>query len=287
MFKDQLDSGRMLIFSGIWDTLSARIVEHAGFDGIWIGSMTTTSSLNAAMDIGLRSMREQVELVHKIRGVTKLPIVVDGEQGGGESVQAAYWVREFERAGAEGIMFEDNLATLGSIYIEGSKSELEPLERAVAKIRAAVDARSNSNFQIIARSSAQSVSGMEEQIKRLKAYKKAGADIIWATSNSADTLRTYRKNIEGPLWTTINPAHAEQAKMSIGEFRGCGIQVLCFESFLFLASVKASMETAKELRNKGSVVPLKDKIMDLKQFLDFMGYTKVNAFVKKYESMDI
>jgi 2-methylisocitrate lyase-like PEP mutase family enzyme len=281
MFKERLASGEMLVFGGVWDALSAKILESTGFDGLWFGSMTTTSSLNAALDIGLRSAREQVELVQKVKGVSKLPIVVDGENGWGGSVQTAYWVREFERAGAEGIMFDDSLTLLGSPYIPGSEFQLETMDDAVAKLRAAVDAKSNPGFQIIARSNALLGGlGMEEQIRRLKAYQKAGADILWASSGKPESLRHYRSKLEGPLWATSNPAFAEQAKMTIDDFRTLGVQVLCFESAIFLATVKVGMEVAREIRSKGFVAG--DRLMNLQEFLRFMGYTEVPAALEKY-----
>ena len=281
MFKEHLASGEMLVFGGVWDALSAKILETAGFDGLWFGSMTTTSSLNAAMDIGLRSAREQVELVQKVKGVSKLPVVVDGENGWGGSVQAAYWAREFERAGAEGIMFDDSLSLLGSPYIPGSKLTLEPIEEAAAKFKAAADARSSPSFQVIARSNALHAGlGMEEQIRRLKTYQKAGADILWASSSKPETLRLYRSIFESPLWATSNPAFPDQAKMTISDFRTYGVQILCFESAIFLATVKTGMEVAREIRSKGSVEG--DRLMNFQEFLSLMGYTEVPAALERH-----
>jgi len=276
----------MLVFAGLWDTLSAKIIEKAGFDGIWVGSFTTSACLNAALDIGLRTPREHAELVQRLKGVTNLPMVVDGEEGWGGTVHAAYWVREFERAGAEGIMFDDKGSSLASPYVKGPKWELEPLEESIAKFRAAVDARSSPDFLIIARSSARISHGMEEQIRRLKAYQKAGADIVWASSTSADTLKLYRRSFEGPLWATCNPGYGDQANMSVDEFRKIGIQVLCYESPVFLASVKTCLEMATEIRAKGSIAHLRDKILPLESFLSFMGYDDVPAFLEKYRPKD-
>jgi 2-methylisocitrate lyase-like PEP mutase family enzyme len=210
-----------------------------------------------------------------------LPVVVDGENGWGGSVQAAYWVREFERAGADGIMFDDSLDLLGTPYIPGSKFSLEPIEDAAAKIRAAADARSNRGFQIIARSNAFHAGlGWDEQLRRLRTYQKAGADILWASSNKPQVLRRYRENLEGPLWATSNSAFPDQAKMTIGDFAAFGLQILCYESPVFLAAVQAAMTTAKEIRSRGSVSV--DRLMNFQEFLAFMGYTAVPAALEKH-----
>lgn len=279
--KERLASGQMLVFGGVWDALSAKILEAGGFDGLWFGSMTTTSSLNAALDLGLRSAREQVELVQKVKGVSTLPVVVDGENGWGGSVPAAYWVRELERAGADGIMFDDSLDLMGTPYIPGSKFSLEPVEVAAAKIRAAADARSSPGFQVVARSNAlHGGFGWEEQLRRLEIYQKAGADVIWASSNKPEVLKRYRELFKGPLWATSNSAFPEQAKMTIKDFEALGIQLLCYESPVFLAAVRAGMEMAKEIRGKGSVNV--ERLMNFQEFLKFMGYTDVPAALEKH-----
>jgi 2-methylisocitrate lyase-like PEP mutase family enzyme len=281
MFQDRLASGRMLVFGGVWDALSAKILEAAGFDGLWLGSMTTTSSLNAALDIGLRSAREQVELVQKVKGVSSLPVVVDGENGWGGSVQAAYWTREFERAGAEGLMFDDSRSLLETPYIAGSTYTLQPIEEAAATIRAAAGARSSSGFKIIARSNAlHGGLGWEEQVRRLRAYEEAGADILWASSSKPEFLTRYRKEFHGPLWAASNPVFADQAKMAISDFEASGVQILCYESVVFLAALQAGMQTAKELRRKGSVD--REKLMQFEEFLAFMGYSEVPSALQRH-----
>ena len=281
MFADRLASGRMLVFGGVWDALSAKILEAAGFDGLWLGSMTTTSSLNAALDLGLRSAREQVELVQKVKGVSALPVVVDGENGWGGRVQAAYWTREFERAGAEGLMFDDSLSLLGTPYIPGSKYTLQPVEEAAATFRAAAEARSSRGFKVIARSNAFHAGlGWDEQVRRLKAYEKAGADILWASSSKPEILGHYRKEFQGALWAASNPAFVDQAKMTISDFEAFGVQILCYESAVFLTALQAGMQAAKELRSKGSVN--REKLMNFQEFLSFMGYSSVPSALERY-----
>jgi 2-methylisocitrate lyase-like PEP mutase family enzyme len=281
MFADRLAAGRMLVFGGVWDALSAKILEAAGFDGLWFGSMTTTSSLNAALDVGLRSAREQVELVQKVKGVSALPIVVDGENGWGGSVQAAYWTRELERAGADGLMFDDSTSLLETPYIAGSSYHLQPIEDAAAVIRAAAGARSSSGFKIIARSNAlHGGLGWEEQVRRLRAYQEAGADILWASSSKPEFLARYRTEFRAPLWAASNPAFADQAKMTIDDFASLGMQVVCYESAVFLAALQAGMQMAKDLRSKGVVD--REKLMNFQEFLGFMGYTAVPSAVQQH-----
>jgi 2-methylisocitrate lyase-like PEP mutase family enzyme len=158
---------------------------------------------------------------------------------------------------------------------------LQPIEEAAAMFRAAAEARSSPRFKVIARSNAlHGGFGWEEQVRRLKAYKKAGADILWASSNKPEILDRYRKAFHGPLWAASNPAFADQAKLTISDFGAAGIQVLCYESAVFLAAVQAGMEMAKDLRSKGSVN--REKLMNFQEFLNFMGYGSVPSALERY-----
>ena len=288
VFEENLKSGKMQIVVGVWDALSALIVESAGFDGLMIGSFATTSALNGLLDLGLRTPYEQVELVRTLRGITKLPIFVDGESGWGEAFHAAHWVKEFERAGADGIMFEDSGSSLSNWNIPGSVEVVEPVEKAAARFKAAADAKTSRSFKIIARSRAKVVPGLDEQVSRLTAYQKAGADILWASSGDPETLKSYRKKLKGPLLATVNTSRPDwekaggQATMNVEEFRRCGIQILCYENILFLIYAKASMDAAIELRGKGSIISLRDKIMDAKKLARFLGYEDMPEFLEKY-----
>lgn len=280
--SERINKGDFLVASGVSDTLSAKIVEEAGFDVIWLGSLLGTASALGTTDIGLMTPTERINQVIKIKSVSSLPVVVDGEEGWGDAPHVAYWVREFARAGAAGIMFDDKQGDFATPYVQGTSSEIEPIEVAIRKIRAAADARPSPDFLILARSAARRKYGMEEQLRRLAAYKKAGADILWATSNHPDILKQYRKALKGPFWTTCNINSGAQHKLKLRDFKRLGIQIVGYETAIYLVALQATIKAARRLRKSGSLVPLKKNMLAFGEFIRLAGFNEMAETARKY-----
>lgn len=280
--SERIKKGDFLVACGISDTLSAKIVEEAGFDVIWLGSLLGTASALGTTDIGLMTPTERINQVLKIKSVSSLPVVVDGEEGWGDAPHVAYWVREFARAGAAGIMFDDKQGDFATPYVQGTSSEIEPIEVAIRKIRAAADARPSPDFLILARSAARRKYGMEEQLRRLAAYKKAGADILWATSNHPDILKQYRKALKGPFWTTCNINSGAQHKLKLRDFKRLGIQIVGYETAIYLVALQATIKAAKRLRKSGTLIPLKKNMLAFDEFIRLAGFNELAETARKY-----
>lgn len=282
MLSERIRKGDFLVACGVSDTLSAKIVEEAGFDVIWLGSLLGTASALGTTDIGLMTPTHRIDQVLKIKSVSSLPIIVDGEEGWGDAPHVAYWVKEFVRAGAAGIMFDDKDGAFATPYVEGSSNQIAPIEVATRKIRAAVDARPSSDFLILARSGARRKYGMEEQLRRLAAYKEAGADVLWATSSHPDMLEQYRKTLKGPLWATCNINSGEQHKLNLSDFKRLGIQIVGYETAIYLVALKATIEAATQLRKTGTIVPLKENMLEFDEFIRLAGFKEMAETAKKY-----
>lgn len=280
--SERIKKGDFLVACGVSDTLSAKIVEEAGFDVIWLGSLLGTASALGTTDIGLMTPTERINQVLKIKSVSSLPVVVDGEEGWGDAPHVAYWVREFARAGAAGIMFDDKQGDFATPYVPGTSSEIEPIEVAIRKIRAAADARPSPDFLILARSAARRKYGMEEQLKRLAAYKKAGADILWASSNHPDILKQYRKALKGPFWTTCNINSGAQHKLKLRDFKRLGIQIVGYETAIYLVALQAAIKAARRLRKSGSLMPLKKNMLAFDEFIRLAGFNEMAETARKY-----
>lgn len=279
---ERLARGESVAISGVTDALSARLVERAGFDAIWLGSLLGTASFLGNVDVGLMGAGDRLDQLRKIRAVTDLPVIVDGEEGWGDAPQAAHWVREFARAGAAGIMFDDKSGDFMTPYIKGTGGDVLPVEVAQRKYRAAVDARPSEDFLVIARTGSRRLYGLDEQIRRLAAYKDAGVDVLWATSSDAATLRRHRAELSGPLWAVCNEHSGEQGQLSLAEFAEIGIQLVSYELPIALVGLRAMVEAARELRATGSLVSLLDRSMTFAEFLDLAGFGEMEAAARRY-----
>lgn len=280
--KERLARGDTLAISGVTDALSARIVERAGFDAIWLGSLLGTASFLGNVDVGLMGGGDRLDQLRKIRAVSDLPVIVDGEEGWGDAPQVAYWVREFARAGAAGIMFDDKSGDFMTPYIEGTGGDVLPIEVAVRKYRAALDARPSEDFLIVARSGSHRLYGMAEQLRRLTAYKEAGVDVLWATSKQVATLRQYRAALTGPLWAVCNEHSGEQGTVTFAQFRELGVQAVGYELPVALAGLRAMIDAARELRETGSIVGLQDRSVTFDEFLDLAGFGEMEGLARRY-----
>jgi len=280
--KERLVAGETLAISGVTDALSAKVVEQAGFDAIWLGSLLGTASFLGTVDVGLMGAGDRLDQLRKIRAVCALPVIVDGEEGWGDAPQVAWWVRRFAEAGATGIMIDDKSGDFMTPYIDGSVGDILPVDVAVRKYRAALDARPSPDFLVVARSGSRRLYGLDEQIRRLAAYKEAGVDVLWATSSDAATLRRHRAELRGPLWAVCNEHSGEQGRLSLDDFRTLGIQAIGYELPIALVALRAAIDAARELRATGSIVPLLDRMTSFQDFLGLAGFDEMANAARRY-----
>ena len=280
--KQRLAAGETLAISGITDALSARVIQQAGFDAIWLGSLLGTASFMGNADVGLMGAGDRLDQLRKIRAVSDLPVVVEGEEGWGDAPQVAYWVREYARAGADGIMIDDKSGDFMTPYLKGTGTDVLPVDVAVRKYRAALDARPSADFLIVSLSGSRKQFGLDDQIRRLAAYKEAGVDVLWATSSDAATLRRHRAELSGPLWAVCNEHSGEQGRLSLADFREIGIQVVGYELPVALVALKAAIDAARELRQTGSIVSLLDRMASFEEFTTLAGFEDMAATARRY-----
>ena len=187
--RNILKAGRTIWTAGAYDALSALLIERAGFDAVFTTGFGISASHLGQPDVELYTMTENLGVVRNMVSAVKKPVIADGDTGYGNVINVMRTVREFERAGVAGIVFEDQIMPK-RCPAAATNIEVLPREEAVRKIRAAVDARSNPDFLIVARTDAGTV---EETIARAKLYAEAGADLIQPISrtmkNFADLQR--------------------------------------------------------------------------------------------------
>ena len=177
---------------GITTPLHAMIVEKAGFDFVYVGGYDVSLTLLGLPDVGFITETEMLNNARHIASSVKLPVIVDVDTGYGNALNVIRTVKDFEAAGVACIHIEDQVAPKRCGHVAGKM--VIPLEEAAGKIRAATDARRDKDFMIMARTDAIAAAGggLEEAIRRAKAYAKAGADMIWAEFPTAEPAQPQR-----------------------------------------------------------------------------------------------
>jgi len=201
--KELLTTGQTLIAPGATDALSAKLIEAHGFDCVYIGSYATAASRFALPDRGLLSLDELVAQARTIVNAVTIPVIADAEGGFHDASGIWRTVQAFERAGVAAIHIEDHT---GAGKHTRAPQALRPAAEVAARIRAAVEARSNPDFLIVARSDAFWVArDLEECVARLQAYADAGADMVFPTMVGPAELAEVRRRIARPVMIVDMP----------------------------------------------------------------------------------
>jgi 2-methylisocitrate lyase-like PEP mutase family enzyme len=195
----QLLEGPSVIRSlGAHDVFTARLVEAAGLETVFLGGFGASASLLGLPDVGLITLTEMADAVRRMACRVNIPVVADGDTGHGDLPNVARTVREFEAAGAAGILLEDQVTPKRCGHFEGKR--LVPAEDMVLKLRAALDARRDPDFVLVARTDARAVEGLEGAIERANRYGDAGADVCFIEApESRAELEAIPRQVRRPL----------------------------------------------------------------------------------------
>ncbi len=167
----------ILVLPGVFDALSARLAEQAGFEALVGGGYAATASLIGAPDIGQLGMSEMAEFHARLCDSVAIPVLADADTGYGEAIAVARTLRAYERAGVAGLILEDQLSPKRCGHMEGKR--VIGVTEMVAKIKAALDARQDGDLMVVARTDARAIEGLEAAIERGQIYREAGADMIF------------------------------------------------------------------------------------------------------------
>jgi methylisocitrate lyase len=239
----------LIIAPGAYDGLTARLVAAAGFSVVYATGAGISNSQFGLADVGLITMSEMLDQVRKMVGAVEVPVIADIDTGYGNAVNLYRTVREFMRAGVAAVQIEDQVIPKKCGHFAGK--QLIPFEEAVLKIRAAVEARGDSDLVIIARTDAIAVAGFPEAMRRARAYHEAGADALFVEApRSKDELAEIGRGlpgvkianiVEGGL-TPIVPAK---------DLAAMGFRLAIYANLVLRSSVKAIQGSLAHLRATG------------------------------------
>ena len=195
--KALVNARRGMLVPCAFNALSAKVIEDLGFEAIYVTGAGVTNMWFGLPDQGFMGLHEIAEHTARIRDAVSVPLIVDADTGFGNALNVRHTVRVLERAGADCIQFEDQVAPKRCGHFAGK--EVISTEEAVAKIKAAVDARHDSNLLILARTDACAVQGFEAAIERAQKFSEAGADILFVEAvTTAEHIRTLPQRLEKP-----------------------------------------------------------------------------------------
>ncbi len=271
--RKMLESGKTLVVPGAYDPISALLVERAGFQAVYIGSYATAAAGFGMPDVGLVTMGEMAAYAKTITDAVDIPVIADGENGWNNAANIWRTIRSFEQAGVCGIHIEDHEFGKHAPVPQVLTSR----ENMVQKIRAALDAREDINFLIIARTDAAwAFNDVEEAVSRMNSFTDAGADMVMAAGLDPKVLAGLRSRIKGKIMITDTPGR------SVADEESAGADVVLYYGFSLYAAyhgVKTALDTFMQTRNADGIEQVRGCIAE---FENFIGYPEFSDRAKKY-----
>lgn len=275
-----LSEKKLIVSAGAHDALSAKIMEHVGFDCVFLSGFGFEASLLGKPDAGLLTMSEIVTHARNIAGALNIPTLADAEAGYGGNVNIRRTIQEFERAGVAGVFIEDQAHPVMCGSLKKFK-RIVPMEEMIVKIKVALDSREDPDFIICARTDSDIVS-LDEQIKRCNAYAEAGADLVTPLPQTKEEFKACIENIKAPIWTYLSQQTSGINPKELEEMGMRGIIIYPVEPLF--AATRAMMDMLEELKATGMCANYFSKVkpMDYKEFFGFIGLRDIVSFDQKY-----
>lgn len=241
-----------MLLPGAFNAMSAKLIADMGFEGVYLTGAGLTNMYYGAPDLGVIGLADVVEATARIRdAVEDLPLIVDIDTGFGNAVNVWHTVRSVERAGADAIQIEDQAFPKRCGHFAGKA--VAPLPEMLTKIRAAADARRDSDFQIIARTDSRAVLGFEAAIERAQKFAEAGADILFVEApESIEEIRQIPKLLKQPLLINI-VVGGKTPTMSAEELGGMGYSIVLYANAALQSAVLGMQKALGTLKRNGGL----------------------------------
>jgi carboxyvinyl-carboxyphosphonate phosphorylmutase len=280
--RELLSAPTPLLAPGAYDALSARLIEQAGFDAVYMTGFGTTASLIGRPDVGLLTGTEMVDNVRRIATAVDVPVIADADTGYGNAINVVRTVQLYEQAGVAGIQLEDQVMPKKCGHMSGKL--VIGADEMVGKIRAAVEARRDPDLLIIARTDAVAVTGTDDAIARAHAFAEAGADVLFveAPASEADIERvaTELRGV-GPL--VFNWAEGGRTPpMPLERIAELGFSLVIYPIGTLLAATAGIRTLLATLKRDGVPTAALDTLPTFGEFTDLIGLPEVQKLEQRF-----
>jgi methylisocitrate lyase len=270
---------RPIAVPGVFNALVARMAQRLGYQAVYL-SGASLSAAAGVPDVGLLTLNEFVEAARSITLACPLPLLSDADTGFGEALNVERAVRLFESAGVAGIHLEDQQLPKRCGHLSG-KQLVEP-EVMAAKLRAAVRARCDADFVIIARTDARGVTGFEDAVRRAQLYLQAGADAIFPEAlENADEFAAFAQAVQAPLLANMTE-FGRSPNLDFSTLAALGYRLILYPLTTFRVAMRAAEDTLAELLQHGHQRDRIPHMLTRAELYDLLGYADYEARDREY-----
>jgi 2,3-dimethylmalate lyase len=280
LFKQYLHAKDILMIPVAHDPLAAKIIERAGFKVVGCAGYANSAALLGAPDVELLTLTEMVDAVGRFADAVDLPIFADGDNGHGNATNVQRTVRQFEKAGAASLMLEDQLSPKRCGHMSGKK--VIPADEFVGKIKAAVDARKDDDFTILARTDAIAVNGFSDAIERAQKWVEAGADWVFLEApEHVEQMRQIPGLVSVPTLANMIPG-GKTPICPAAELESMGFAAVVWPNAFTYAYAKTSTELAATLFRTGTTASFDDRMIEFEAFNNLVGLPAIRDAELRY-----
>jgi len=279
--SSMIKSKKPLVIPGVYDAIGAKIAENVGFDAMFQTGYGTSATLFGMPDYGFIGATETVDNARRISNAVSVPLIVDSDTGYGNALSVWKLVKELEAAGAAGIFLEDQKWPKRCGHMQGK--DVISQEEYTEKLGAAIDARENKDFIIVARTDSRATEGLDKAIERGLENKKTGADAVFIEApKSLDEMKRIGKEIKAPLVANMIEGGATPIN-SAETLSKIGFNIILYPLSVLFANTFATMNILEELKNTGTTSKYKQKVVDFDQFNNLVELDKFKKMETKYK----
>jgi 2-methylisocitrate lyase-like PEP mutase family enzyme len=279
--KELVTSRELLVMPGVYDPVSAMLAEQAGFAALQCSGLAIAAVHLGVPDYSIISLGEMTEHTGRIARSVDVPVMGDGDTGFGNAVNVYFTVQAFERCGAAGVNIEDQVMPKRCGHLDGK--QIIDIDEAVAKIRAAADARRNPDFVINARTDALATDGIDTVIRRGNAYLEAGATMVFVEGiTSRDEIRAAVAGIDGPVAINIIEGGKSPTKLTFTELRELGVARVSLPGIVLAASVRGISDTLRQVLSDDGTWNVADRTADFATVHALSGTPLVQSLERRY-----
>jgi 2-methylisocitrate lyase-like PEP mutase family enzyme len=277
-------TGGYTMVPGAYDTLTARLVEAAGFAAVYLtgGGYSRASGYP---DLGLLTLTENTQFISRTVEAVQIPVIADADTGYGNAINVIRTVREYEKTGVAGFHLEDQVSPKKCGHYEGK----EVISRAemVGKIKAAVDTRQDAEMVIIARSDARAIEGLAAAIERVNAYLEAGADVGFVEApQTVDELRIVGKTVRGPALVNVFEG-GKTPMLGATQLEEMGFRLGIYPSQTHRAAIRAAQRVLAAMKRDGDTSAVEAELATFQEREDAIGTARWRELEEKYMRIDV
>lgn len=275
---------RPVVAPGAYDALSAALVERAGFSAVYMTGFGTTASLIGRPDVGLLTATEMIDQANRLSAAVDVPVIADADTGYGNAVNVARTVRSYERAGAAAIHLEDQVFPKKCGHMSGKA--VIPAQEMVGKVRAAVAARTDPDFLLIARTDAAAVHGLDDALDRAKAYADAGADLLFVEAPTDErSIVRISEELDGAAPLVFNWVEGGRTPpIPLDRIAELGFALVLFPIGTLLAATAGIRSLLEAVRHDGTPAAAMSELPTFAEFTDLVGMAEIQELQQRFAS---